>query len=138
MRCDVTLGTSQPPPGESAKGWYFGNGAIWVSLWPDNVVRARWSDLEVDGSIGVNFGFYRSAHGSLSVSGRRLDSPAPAARAYIPSGYGDSGFQTTRIFFSAAGCWEVTATVGGESLTFVTAILAPEPTPSSIARGTSA
>jgi hypothetical protein len=61
--------------------------------------------------------------GQLVIEGRRLDGKARPIRADIPSGYGESGFQPSGIYFSTEGCWEVTGSVGEASLTFVTLVV---------------
>ncbi len=123
--CPVTRGTGGLPPGETAKGAYYSNGALWVELWPDGVVLARSQDVRSDGSIDVKFPFWRGVVGRLRITGRRLDAVSPAPTADIPEGYGDTGFQATGVLFPSPGCWELTASVGGSSLTFVTEVKAP-------------
>jgi hypothetical protein len=56
-------------------------------------------------------------------SGRRLDAPAPPARAPAPDGYGDTGFQASGVDFPTEGCWEVTGTLPTTRLTFVTFVI---------------
>jgi hypothetical protein len=41
-------------------------------------------------------------------------------------GYTDSGFTPSTLIFPVVGCWEVTGTVGEDSLTFVTLVVRPE------------
>lgn len=120
--------THDPPPGETTNAWYVGNGKIWAGVWPGGVILARPSDMQPDGSISMKFPFWRAAPGGpLALSGRRLDAPAGPASAVIPSGYGYSGFQATGLNFPSPGCWELTATAGSETLTFVTEVRAPAP-----------
>jgi hypothetical protein len=69
--------------------------------------------------LHAKFPWWRTASGDLAVAGRRLDASAPPLRAHIPSGYGSSGFQPTGLLFPGEGCWEVTGSVAGTSLTFV-------------------
>jgi hypothetical protein len=65
-------------------------------------------------------GWDRGVRGQLTVTGRRLDAPAPPAQGlYDMSGYGDIGFQAGAIYFPSEGCWEITGRVGEASLTFV-------------------
>ncbi len=67
---------------------------------------------------------YRLLRGKLTVTGRRLDAPAPAAQGYYDlEGYGDSGFQSGGVYFPSEGCWEITARVADASLTFVTLVV---------------
>jgi hypothetical protein len=44
-------------------------------------------------------------------------------RSSVPDGYGTHGFQSSGVYFPTEGCWEVTGTVGGSSLTFVTFVI---------------
>jgi hypothetical protein len=61
--------------------------------------------------------------GAIHADPRRLDAPAPPLRASIPDGFGSSGLQASRVFFPTEGCWEITGTVGGQTLSFVTFVL---------------
>jgi hypothetical protein len=102
----------------------FGNGALWVApVQPDGVALARPEFIAPDGSIGLKFGWWRETEGTLTISGRRLDASAPAARASVPDGYGSRGFQASGIEFPTEGCWEITGRVGSSSLTFVTFVI---------------
>ena len=75
------------------------------------------------GALGMKFGWMRGASGELRITGRRLDATAPPARAEVPGGYGDRGFQATYLIFPTPGCWEVTGHVGDSSVTFVTRVV---------------
>ena len=68
-------------------------------------------------------GWWRAATGTLEITGRRLDAPAPPARAHVPDGYGDTGFQASGVDFPTEGCWEVTGTLLTTRLTFVTFVI---------------
>lgn len=59
----------------------------------------------------------------LTVAGERLDAAAPPLRAHVPPGYGPEGFQPTGLTFPTAGCWRLTGSVGGVSLTFVVRVV---------------
>lgn len=124
--CEVTLPNGQTPPGESAVPLYHGNGSLWTQLWSEGTVVFEPGGpgfILEDGSLSMKFPWWRGVGGSLEISGRRLDGQAPAARARIPTGYGDMGFQATSIVFPTEGCWEITGTVAGETLTFVTRVV---------------
>ena len=75
------------------------------------------------GRVGMKFGWWREVAGQLRITGRRLDASAPPVRSDIPDGYGLSGFQATGVIFPTEGCWEVTGTVDGSSLSFVTFVI---------------
>jgi hypothetical protein len=102
----------------------FGNRDLWVGgLGDDGVIVADSRFVESDGSIGWKFGWWRIVPGTLTITGRRLDTPAPPARASVPDGYGPEGFQASGVSFPTEGCWEITGSVGGSALTFVTFVL---------------
>jgi hypothetical protein len=71
----------------------------------------------------MKFGWWRGpdVHGALSIRGREVGS-ALQARASVPDGYGDTGFQASGIYFPVPGCYEVTGAAGGTSLSFVTLV----------------
>jgi hypothetical protein len=75
-------------------------------------------------TTGWKLGWWRSVSGPLHISGRRLDAAAAPLRTQVPSGYGDTGFQSSGVYFPTPGCWEVTGTVGAASLSFVTLVVA--------------
>lgn len=117
--CPVTRPNGEHPPGDS-NSEFFGNGRLWVDLWVDG--HAVTSDMRRDGSLAVKFPWTRGVRGELTITGHRLDAPAPPARASVPDGYGSVGFQSSAIIFPTAGCWQVTGKVGQVSLTFVTTV----------------
>jgi len=120
--CPATVPNASTPPGELPSPNHYGNGLIWVELWPGGIIQAKASDIQPDGSIAVKMPWWRGVPGQLSVEGYRLDTTAPPLWANIPPGYGESGFQATGLYFPSDGCWEVTGKVGNASLTFVTRI----------------
>lgn len=102
----------------------FGNNDLWVGgLGEDGVILADSRFVESDGSIGWKFGWWRIVSGTLAITGRQLDAHGPPPRASVPDGYGSQGFQASSVYFPTEGCWEVTGTVGGSELTFVTFVL---------------
>jgi hypothetical protein len=92
-------------------GGRYGNDALETTLWSRPV--------EYDGSPGVKWWWNRLVAGKLLIGGRRLDAQAPPLRAYISTYYGDIGFQPVLLAFPTVGCWEVTGSVAGKTLTFV-------------------
>jgi hypothetical protein len=126
--CPVTQPGDGPPdvPPGALFGWSssYGNGELWVGgLGPGGVIAAGPRFINPDGSVDMKFGWWRVVPGELTITGRRLDGPAPPARAGVPDGYGESGFQASGVTFPTEGCWEVTGHVGTASLTFVTFVL---------------
>jgi hypothetical protein len=122
--CPVTLPNGRTPPDGNAAGMNHGIGkTLWTVLWPKGVVTADPSWVEKDGSIGVKWPWWRGLRGTLKIEGRRLDDLGALVRVDVPDGYGLSGFQPSGIYFASEGCWEVTGTVGGGSLTFVTRVV---------------
>lgn len=126
--CPVTLPVGVAADGQdrpfASSALAFGNSQLWVvPLQEDGVIRAGPSAVESDGSISTKFGWWRITPGTLTISGRRLDAPAPAVRASVPDGYGSSGFQASGVTFPTDGCWEITGSVGGGTLSFVTFVV---------------
>jgi hypothetical protein len=122
--CPVTLPIGAAPSGQdrpfAESALAFGNSQLWVvPIQQDGVIRADSRMIESDGSISTKFGWWRITPGTLTISGRRLDAPAPALRADVPDGYGSSEFQASGVWFPTEGCWEITGTVGNATLSFV-------------------
>lgn len=119
--CAVTRPNGSQPPGGNIGGeLVHGNGLLWVSMSPANVVV---DDPGPDGAVTTKFPWWRGVTGTLGIEGRRLDGSAPPLSASIPDGYGSAGFQASSVTFPTEGCWEVTGRVGDATLTFVTLVL---------------
>ena len=129
-RCPVTIGHPVPRTvwwkdllagSDSA----YGNGSLWVGgLWPNGVVIMTRDDVGPDGLLGTKFGWYRLTNGYLTITGRRLDAPAPPASGLtFRGGYGLTGFNASGVIFPTEGCWQVTGRVGRIALTFVTFVI---------------
>src|SRR5438552_3559342 len=87
----------RPPDANTAtltNTWY-ANEWLWAGLVPP--YTGVWY------AGGVKVGWWRSAPGTLTIEGKRLDAPAPPLHADIPDGYGLSGFQATGIDFPTEG-----------------------------------
>ena len=127
-RCPVTIGHPVPsskPWREGLFGWQraYGNGSLWVgALWPHGVVIITPDNVDPDGRLEMKFGWYRLTSGFLTITGRRLDAPAPPASGRA-SGYGLTGFNASGVIFPTEGCWQVTGRVGRVTLTFVTFVI---------------
>ena len=129
--CPVTAPNGSLPPGEqAASADYLGNGKLGTVLWPEGQVvfePGGPGEIRPDGSLAMKFPFWRGEGvvGDLHITGERLDGEAPAMTGEIAEGYGESGFQATALVFPSAGCWQVTASVGADTLTFTTQVVAP-------------
>ncbi len=100
----------------------YGNEALVVALPVDGTIHPN--DPSRGLPSGVKFGWYRLAHGDLTILTRPLDKGTYPVPADVPGGYGDIGFQVSELHFAAPGCWEVSGTVGGRQLTFVVNVAA--------------
>jgi hypothetical protein len=126
--CPVTIGHPVPnsmPWRDSLFGWpsAYGNRSMWVgSLWTHGVVIITPDNVDPDGRLGMKFGWYQLTSGHLTITGRRLDAPAPPSSGQASSGYGP-GFSSSELIFPTEGCWQVTGRVGKTALTFVTFVI---------------
>jgi hypothetical protein len=132
--CPITEpGGKQPPEVANLGGMQgLGNDALWVSLvmWseqPGIVAVPNDDHLQPDGRvIEMKWAWYRYVSGHLTISGQRLDAPAPPLDADIPDGYGSTGFQVSGITFPTDGCWQITGQVGDAgSITVVVDVIYP-------------
>jgi hypothetical protein len=98
----------------------FGFGPWYVNA--DHTIWAGW-DLGkwVSGRKGNKVMWIRPQGTQLRVKGRRLDANSAPLKARVPCCY-PTGFQVTGLIFPTIGCWQVTATAGASTLTFVTSI----------------
>ena len=97
-----------------------GNGKLWTDFGIGGKTYPAPGQFNPDGSLIWKMGWDRGVRGKLTVTGRRLDAPAPPAKGYYDiEGYGDIGFQAGFTYFPSEGCWEITGRVGEASLTFV-------------------
>jgi hypothetical protein len=129
-RCPVTIGHPVPRTvwwRDLLAGWNsaHGNGSLWVGgLWPNGVVIMTRDDAGPDGRLGMKFGWYRLTSGYLTITGRRLDAPAPPVSGMtFPGDYGLTGFNASGVMFPTEGCWQITGRVGRIALTFVTFVI---------------
>jgi hypothetical protein len=103
-------------------GWY-GNAALSVGVPTGGVLPALraygtpWPD-----EWGTKFPWWRGIPGTLAITARRLDGPSAGFHTQIPDGYGTIGFVPSELIWPAPGCWQVTGTISGRSLTFVTRV----------------
>jgi hypothetical protein len=101
----------------------YGHGKLRVTLSLNGVIVASGNRVHPDGSISWKLPWWRMAAGYLTITGRRLDAPAPPLMSMVPGGYGDIGFQASGVTFPSEGCWQVTGQTDHASLTFVTLVI---------------
>jgi hypothetical protein len=125
VSCPVTRPNGGHPPGQSPSQWYRGSNGLWTILWPRGTATVPPQNVQRDGRLYVKFPWWRGpgSHGTLTARGRRLDKSAPALRAVVPAGYGNTGFQVSAILFTTVGCWQVTGRAGEGRLTIVMRVL---------------
>jgi hypothetical protein len=126
--CPVTIGHMLTTPWrEGLFGWgsAAGNGRLWVGgLWPRGIILMTPDFINPDGTMGMKFGWWRATSGYLTITGRRLDAPAPPATGDpSPGAYGLTGFNASGVTFPTEGCWQVTGRAGAVSFTFVTFVI---------------
>lgn len=130
--CPVTrpISHASPPPHLHAidnftyylHGWY-GNSALWVGVPLYGVLPAgrpdgtAWAASE----WGTKFPWWPVIPGKLTITARRLDGPSTGFHSQIaaPGSIGKARFIPSGLLWPASGCWQVTGTVSGHSLTFV-------------------
>ena len=69
----------------------------------------------------MNTMWMKPANADLIISGRRLDGDSAPLQAR-PAKDTTAGYIATSLLFPKAGCWEVTATAGSSTLTFITRV----------------
>jgi hypothetical protein len=106
------------------KGGVYGNDSL-AAVLPGTFVFKPGGPgfVDADGALGIKVGWEFRRRGTLLIRGRRLDGAAPPARAYIPRSYDNYvGGMSLFLLFPTPGCWEITGTLAGASLTFVVAV----------------
>jgi hypothetical protein len=93
-----------------------------VGLWPHGLVIVPADDISRSGVLRMKFMWYRgpSVHGILHISGSQID--ANGVVHGRTADYGLTGFNASSIYFTEQGCYRVTGTAGGATLSFVTLV----------------
>jgi hypothetical protein len=109
--CKATPLTHRAPTaylGNLSRNWVH-VGKLWMGY-------TRADPAFVSDPTGQKIAWWRekgSAFGKLRVTGNRLDAGAPSLKVRIPSGYTNTwGFQSSVLYFTTPGCWQVVARVG--------------------------
>jgi hypothetical protein len=123
--CPLTKPVWAKPPADSAVqsepefGSYFINEdrSLWASAgW----IGKADTPLRVSAD-GVKVGWFRPEGADLVITGQRIDAETPPLKADIPCCY-PTRFQATGLYFSAPGCWKITAKAAEKELSFVVAV----------------
>jgi hypothetical protein len=119
-----------PSHGPSVNHAFYANSdrTIWATFWGWDFVR-RGSD-EPDPKTGYEPGrkvlWYKPEDQLLTVTGRRIDGAAPPLVYDIARDPRTRGIiQPSRVYFPAAGCWEIDAKAGASELRFVVLVKDP-------------
>ncbi len=132
--CKVTLPNGSTPPATlndtvnptlDRSAFNHGNGDVWTSLPTDGTLRIFPRAARIDDTAHVKFPWWRRV--PFTISGRRLDAPAPPLRANMGDGYGLPGFQPSELSFPSEGCWEISAKTDTATLTFVQRVVRTAP-----------
>lgn len=101
--------------------WY-GNEAIWVRLPTDGILPAAPDPGR--NTLSTKFPWWRVLSGQLLATGRSTDGSTGELQASVGSvdEYGPNGFVSSILTFDHAGCWEITASLNGRTLSFVTRV----------------
>ena len=103
-------------------GWY-GNSAIWVGVPIQGVLPAAYTGgtSQAASQWGTKFPWWPVIPGKLTITARRLDGPSAGFHSQVaePGSIGKARFIPSGLLWPAPGCWQVTGTVSGRSLTFV-------------------
>lgn len=120
---------SSPYPQKAPGGFWFGSDRLWTALPINGTWRGLPHYTPSDSTFRQKLFFYRQGYDwhtepqpKLTVTGRRLDSPAPpllsdqANNGWVRP---DQPFMVTGINFPTLGCWEITARYQSDDLSFV-------------------
>lgn len=138
--CPVTVGqpgtappASVPDPSSLPVPWvdtWFGNTAIWIRLPIHGVLPAMPDPGKT--TISTKFPWWRVLSGQLTVSGNEVSGAGGQLEADVgkESEYGPTGFVPSGLTFGGPGCWSITGSVQGQTLSFIASVVvqSPEPT----------
>jgi hypothetical protein len=114
---------AQPPRGQ----FWFGTDKLWISL-PANGVWALAHYRPGETAFRQKLLWYRKGFNprlerrpKLTVTGQRLDAPAPPLAVDGPNAAetGDQSFMTVGFSIPTVGCWEIEGNYEGDKLSFV-------------------
>jgi hypothetical protein len=135
-RCPVTTaGPAKMPPAlfvriglpvPYVRTW-MGNRAIWVRLPRHGVLPASYDPREH--AMSVKFPWWRVLGGQLHAWAHPVGQAGPRLEADVAAAadYGPKGFVPSFLRFSKPGCWKVTGSLRGHTISFVTRVIRHAP-----------
>lgn len=126
--CPVTLPNRSRPPGQPRTVTWYGNGLLWAGLSRDGIYAVSPDRVAADGSIGNKLLWVTTPpFRKPTVSGERLDAPAPPLRVLSVNRGSFAGAERpsymSAVTFPTAGCWRLRARVGDLSLVYVVSVI---------------
>lgn len=131
--CNVTRSNASTPPGQTPATTWHGTGNLWTRLGVDGVIVAapeewthdrqividgwRWVAIDPAGELTVEGRVVSSADGEPTTSDGRF--------LAVVRGTDPSGASNVTMHFSQPGCWEITGSTPGGSLTVTVLMLPP-------------
>jgi len=96
--------------------------ALGSGPWHINADRTIWAwDQPYIAGAAVNTMWMKPANEDLIITGRRLDGESAPLKIQLAKD-STAGYIATAMTFPKAGCWEVTATSGSSTLTYITRV----------------
>jgi hypothetical protein len=96
--------------------------ALGSGPWHINDDRTIWAwDQPYIAGAAVNTMWMKPANVDLVITGRRLDGESAPLKIQVAKD-STAGYIATAMTFPKAGCWEVTATAGSSTLTYITRV----------------
>jgi hypothetical protein len=104
-----------------------GTKAIWIRL-PRHGTLPAFPDKGVK-TISTKFPWWRVLGGNLHAWAQPVGRAAPRLRAFVEpaSSYGPTGFVPSMLHFSGPGCWRITGSLRGHTLSFVARVVRKTP-----------
>ena len=123
MSCPATPYSEERPPDPNtasfSRWWYHGD-RIWLALAPP--YEGRW----YAGEPALKVLWYSQVAGELSIAGRQLDAEGVVLSADVPAGYEHVEYQPSSILVPEPGCWEITGSVGEQTLRVVADVISSD------------
>jgi len=121
LRCHPAEPVKEAPPNAPSEE-PLGHGPWYAN--EDRSLWAAWLPF-APGKAGNPVLWIKPPGQKIEVTGRRIDGEARPFKVRSRAAYLEQGFEPGRLYFSAPGCWEVTATSGGKEWSFVVEVQAP-------------